>query len=193
MAKVAQAEQAPQLTPRKLAKECRLGWTCIQSTQLYPPSAGLPPDHWSPTAQFSIIIAALLPHSLPAMDTAQVEETVKRLSSHKGVQGVLVVNGDGVPIRSTLAEHELSVQYAALVTQLAGKARAAVRELAKEPGDDLHSLRIRSKKHGGRGGMQRREGWKCTTRRCSYWNRRQSGWVILLHHGTKRAVPAHAS
>lgn len=151
MAKVAQAEQAPQLTPPMTRKECRLGWTCIQSTQLYLPSAGLPPDHWSPTARFSII-AALLPHSLPAMDTAQVEETVKRLSSHKGVQGVLVVNGDGVPIRSTLVEHELSVQYAALVTQLAGKARAAVRELAKEPGDDLHSLRIRSKKHGGWGG-----------------------------------------
>lgn len=44
-----------------------------------------------------------------ASDLATVEETVKRLSSHKGVLGVLVINGDGVPIRSTL-EHELSFQ-----------------------------------------------------------------------------------
>ena len=83
-------------------------------------------------------------------DLAVVEETVKRLFSHKGVQGVVIINADGVPIRSTL-EHEMAVQYAALVTQLACKARGVVRELAREPGDDLHSLRIRSKKHGGCG------------------------------------------
>ena len=96
---------------------------------------------------------------LPKMaDLALVEETVKRLSSHKGVRGVLIVNAEGVPLRSTV-EHELAVQYAALATQLAAKARSVVRELAREPNDDLHSLRVRSKKHGtggaGRGGVRR--------------------------------------
>ncbi|GAB4817752.1 hypothetical protein N2152v2_004798 [Parachlorella kessleri] len=75
-----------------------------------------------------------------------LEESVKRLQSHKGVEGILVINGDGVPIRSTL-EHELSVQYAALVTELGQKARSVVKELAKDPADDMLSLRIRSKKH----------------------------------------------
>lgn len=77
-----------------------------------------------------------------------VEETVKRLSSHKGVQGIVIVNADGVPLRSTL-EHELAVQYAALVTQLAAKAQGLVKELAGDPSDELYSLRVRSKRHGG--------------------------------------------
>ena len=48
-------------------------------------------------------------------DVSIVEETIKRISSHKGIVGVLIVNGDGIPIRSTL-ENSLSVQYAGLVS-----------------------------------------------------------------------------
>ena len=33
---------------------------------------------------------------------SEVEETLKRISSHKGVHGILIVNVEGVPIRSTL-------------------------------------------------------------------------------------------
>ena len=60
---------------------------------------------------------------------AEVEETLKRLQAHKGVQGVVIVNNDGIPIRSTLTDQALTTQYAALLTQLASKARNAVREL----------------------------------------------------------------
>ena len=77
-------------------------------------------------------------------DVTLVEETIKRLSSHKGVLGVAVVNGDGVPIRSTL-EHETALQYAALAAGVTAKARAMVRELNTE--DDLRFLRLRSKQH----------------------------------------------
>ncbi|PSC67071.1 Dynein light chain roadblock-type 2 [Micractinium conductrix] len=77
---------------------------------------------------------------------AAVEETVKRLSSHKGVVGIAIVNGDGVPIRTTL-DPELATTYAALVSQLALKARHMVRELAEDGSDDLQFLRVRSKKH----------------------------------------------
>ena len=79
-------------------------------------------------------------------DVAAVEETVKRLSSHKGVVGIVIVNGDGVPIRTTL-DQELAVQYAALVSQLTLKARHMVRELADDGTDDLQFLRVRSKRH----------------------------------------------
>lgn len=79
-------------------------------------------------------------------DVALVEETVKRLASHKGVVGIAIVNGDGVPIRTTL-DPEVAVTYAALVSQLALKARHMVRELAEDGSDDLQFLRVRSKKH----------------------------------------------
>lgn len=59
--------------------------------------------------------------------------------------GVIVVNADGIPIRSTLSDNALTVQYAALFSQLANKARSAVREL--DATNDLSFLRIRSKKH----------------------------------------------
>ncbi|KAJ3128381.1 Dynein light chain roadblock-type 2 [Nowakowskiella sp. JEL0407] len=75
---------------------------------------------------------------------SEVEETIKRLSAHKGVEGIVVVNMEGISIRSTL-DPEKTVQYAALITQLTAKARSVVREL--DPQNDLTFLRIRSKKH----------------------------------------------
>mmetsp|Transcript_7840 Transcript_7840/g.18240 ORF Transcript_7840/g.18240 Transcript_7840/m.18240 type:complete len:102 (+) Transcript_7840:33-338(+) len=76
--------------------------------------------------------------------TSEVEETIKRISSHKGVNGIIVVNNDGIPIRTTL-DTIMTVQYAGLITQLCSKARSAVRDL--DPGNDLTFLRLRSKKH----------------------------------------------
>lgn len=73
-----------------------------------------------------------------------VEETFKRLQSHKGVVGVLVVNGDGIAVRSTL-DSDASVAYAALVSQFVTKARCAVRGLAAD--DELRFVRLRSRKH----------------------------------------------
>lgn len=43
-----------------------------------------------------------------------VEETFKRLGAHKGVEGILVLTGDGIVIRSTL-DSTLSTQYAGWV------------------------------------------------------------------------------
>ena len=76
-------------------------------------------------------------------DVAQVEETVKRLSSQKGVVGVLIVNEAGVPIRSTL-DPEASVQYGSMAAQLARQARGMVRAAAPE--DELDFVRVRSKR-----------------------------------------------
>jgi len=75
---------------------------------------------------------------------SEVEETIKRIQSQKGVIGVLVMDTEGRPIRSTLS-HEMTNQYAGLLQQLADKARSVVREL--DGGNDLTFLRIRSKKH----------------------------------------------
>lgn len=44
-----------------------------------------------------------------------VEETVKRLTAHKGVEGVMILTGEGILIRSTL-DSTLSAQYASWVS-----------------------------------------------------------------------------
>ena len=75
---------------------------------------------------------------------SEVEETLKRINSHKGVQGIVIVNSEGIPIRSTVDAAQTN-QYASLITQMAHKARSGVRDL--DPQNDLTFLRIRSKKH----------------------------------------------
>ncbi|XP_063134212.1 dynein light chain roadblock-type 2 isoform X1 [Rattus norvegicus] len=74
----------------------------------------------------------------------EVEETLKRIQSHKGVIGTMVVNAEGIPIRTTL-DNSTTVQYAGLLHQLTMKAKSTVRDI--DPQNDLTFLRIRSKKH----------------------------------------------
>lgn len=75
---------------------------------------------------------------------AEVEETLKRLQSQKGVIGVLIMDTDGRPIRSTMEQNQ-TLQYANLLQQLTDKSKQVVREL--DPSNDLQYLRLRSKKH----------------------------------------------
>ncbi|KFH07760.1 putative dynein light chain roadblock-type 2 [Toxoplasma gondii MAS] len=98
---------------------------------------------------------------------SEVEETLNRIKTHKGVCGIVIVNSDGVPIRSTL-DSQTTAQYSALISQLAAKARSVVRDLDPQTRlpffpvfrfdcifscgfgllqNDLTFLRIRSKKH----------------------------------------------
>ncbi|KAI8911693.1 RNA helicase-domain-containing protein [Gorgonomyces haynaldii] len=64
---------------------------------------------------------------------SEVEETIKRLSAHKGVEGIVIVNMEGIPIRTTL-DHDRTVQHAALITQLTAKAKSVIRDL--DPQDE---------------------------------------------------------
>ncbi|XP_068169848.1 dynein light chain roadblock-type 2 [Antennarius striatus] len=75
---------------------------------------------------------------------AKVEETLRRIETHKGVIGTIVVNAEGIPIRTTL-DNSTAVQYAGLLRHLSMKARSTVRDI--DPQNDLTFLRIRSKKH----------------------------------------------
>ncbi|KAG9395895.1 Dynein light chain-related [Carpediemonas membranifera] len=75
---------------------------------------------------------------------AEVEECIKRISSHKGVQGIVIVNNEGIPIRSTLDNKEGN-KYAGLISHLATKARSIITEL--DPTNELKFFRIRSNKH----------------------------------------------
>ncbi|KAK5873157.1 dynein light chain roadblock-type 1 [Gymnodraco acuticeps] len=75
---------------------------------------------------------------------AEVEETLKRIQSQKGVQGIIIVNSEGIPVKTTL-DNASTVQYAGLIHQLVMKARSTVRDI--DPQNDLTFLRIRSKKN----------------------------------------------
>lgn len=75
---------------------------------------------------------------------SEVDETMKRLQSHKGVTGLIVIDKEGIPIRSTL-DNSTTVQYAGLITQLANKARSVIRDI--DPQNDLTFVRVRSKKY----------------------------------------------
>jgi len=65
------------------------------------------------------------------MASAEVEETIRRLSSHKGVEGIVISTYEGVALKSTLSA-ELTTRYAGLMSQLVLKARGAVRTIDAE-------------------------------------------------------------
>uniref|UniRef100_A0AAY5ESD5 Dynein light chain roadblock n=1 Tax=Electrophorus electricus TaxID=8005 RepID=A0AAY5ESD5_ELEEL len=75
---------------------------------------------------------------------AEVEETLKRIQSQKGVQAIIIVNAEGIPVKTTL-DNSSTVQYAGLIHQLVMKARSTVRDI--DPQNDLTFLRVRSKKN----------------------------------------------
>ncbi|XP_066442327.1 dynein light chain roadblock-type 1 isoform X1 [Eleutherodactylus coqui] len=75
---------------------------------------------------------------------ADVEETLKRIQSQKGVQGIIIVNSEGIPIKSTM-DNATTAQYAGLMHQLVMKARSSVRDI--DPQNDLTFLRVRCKKN----------------------------------------------
>ncbi|KAF8363198.1 dyrb-1 [Pristionchus pacificus] len=74
---------------------------------------------------------------------SDVEETIKRIQSQKGVVGVIVMDNAGRAIRSTL-DDEQTAQYSALLQTLCERAKGAIREL--DSTNDLTFLRLRTKK-----------------------------------------------
>eukprot|EP00700_Malawimonas_jakobiformis_P002867 EC725144.1.p1 GENE.EC725144.1~~EC725144.1.p1 ORF type:complete len:114 (+),score=20.79 EC725144.1:62-403(+) len=73
-----------------------------------------------------------------------VDETVKALQQHRGVKGIIVMNYDGIPIRSTFTDAKLGVHYAALVTFLVQKTQSFLKRMDGSP---LDSIRLRSQKN----------------------------------------------
>ncbi|KAI8145792.1 hypothetical protein BJV82DRAFT_602274 [Fennellomyces sp. T-0311] len=74
----------------------------------------------------------------------EIDETLKRLSSRRGVKAVVILNADGQAIRSTLDE-EMTKQYGQLISALVQQAKTTVSSLDEQ--NDLTFLRVRTKKH----------------------------------------------
>ncbi|KAI9323340.1 hypothetical protein BX666DRAFT_1848065 [Dichotomocladium elegans] len=75
---------------------------------------------------------------------AEVDETLKRLSSRKGVKAVVILNSEGQAIRSTLDE-AMTKQYGQLISTLVQQARTTVTTLDDQ--NDITFMRVRTKKH----------------------------------------------
>lgn len=73
-----------------------------------------------------------------------VELTLKRIQHHRGVHGIIVVNPEGIPIRTDM-DNSTTQTYASSCRQLVSIARSTVRDI--DPLNDLSILRVRSKKY----------------------------------------------
>merc|ERR1712054_70833 len=86
--------------------------------------------------------------TMAAAAKSEVEECIHKLqTTNKGVQLVIIVNNDGVPIRwlPSNLEHGAVVQHASLISELAIRAEKAIQDL--DPMNDWTFLRVRSHKH----------------------------------------------
>merc|ERR1712117_337293 len=73
-----------------------------------------------------------------------MEETIKRIQENRGVHGVVLINNEGIPLKTTM-DNSTTVQYGGLVSHLANKAKSIVRDL--DPTNELTFLRVKSLKH----------------------------------------------
>ncbi|TRY78187.1 hypothetical protein TCAL_04262 [Tigriopus californicus] len=74
----------------------------------------------------------------------EMEVTLKRIQESKNVIGVIVINSEGMPVKSSL-DSTLTVQYADLISQLCQQAQSVIRAL--DPTNDLDYFRVKSKKY----------------------------------------------
>merc|ERR1712106_276783 len=75
---------------------------------------------------------------------SDMDEVLKRIQVSKNVSGVMVINNEGIPLKSTL-DSSTTVQYGGMVSDLAETARSIVRDL--DPTNQLTFLRVKSVKH----------------------------------------------
>lgn len=74
----------------------------------------------------------------------EVEDTLKRITSHPGVLGLIVLNPQGIAIKTTMDNATTQV-YAHNFQHLTTLARSCIRDL--DPLNDLKFLRVRSRKY----------------------------------------------
>jgi dynein light chain roadblock-type len=78
---------------------------------------------------------------------SEIEETLTRIKSHKGVEGILIMNKvTGMIIKSTLTEDQ-SKTHASFISSLSERFDLMIPTLEEEENDDeLQFLRIRTRK-----------------------------------------------
>ena len=75
--------------------------------------------------------------------TAEIDHIMKGLGNQPGVLGTMVMNSNGLPIRTTFRDAE-AVHYSALISELLRKSKSVVEPLM---GGQIDVIRIRSHKN----------------------------------------------
>lgn len=57
-------------------------------------------------------------HGSNIYDLSHIEETIQKLTTYPGVQGIIISNSDGIPIRSTLEDDKQTTNLANLSARL---------------------------------------------------------------------------
>ena len=76
--------------------------------------------------------------------SSQVENTLNRINTHRGVKGVMIVNSNGVAIKSTMSQKQ-TIEYGSLIKQFTTNVESTVTWLHKD--EAVNFIRIRSKQH----------------------------------------------
>eukprot|EP00890_Picochlorum_soloecismus_P006298 jgi/Picsp_1/666/NSC_00661-R1_dynein light chain roadblock-type 1 len=77
------------------------------------------------------------------VDIADVEAVVQRLQSYSGVQGVLISNTDGIPIRTSTFEESEANRYGNLSARLIHHAESYLKDVFAN--EEVAVIRIRGK------------------------------------------------
>ncbi|KAF7248919.1 hypothetical protein EG68_09945 [Paragonimus skrjabini miyazakii] len=75
-------------------------------------------------------------------DNTDIAQQIERIQNHKNVQGLILVNAEGNPVRSNM-DNSTSLQYTRHMDELRSITEHVVRDL--DPRDELVVLRIRTK------------------------------------------------
>lgn len=74
----------------------------------------------------------------------EIEERLKKFLAYPGVKATIVINHEGIPIKTSLTDNAIAVQYAALVTRLTEKLRAVIKEM--DASNEFRWIRVRTVK-----------------------------------------------
>lgn len=72
-----------------------------------------------------------------------VDDIFNKINSHKGVEGVILCDPEGVPIKSTYSEEEKTYYYATNASAFIKKCRNILKDLIE--GEEVTFIRIRTK------------------------------------------------
>ncbi|CAG5130436.1 unnamed protein product [Candidula unifasciata] len=78
------------------------------------------------------------------MSQQQVEEIMKRINSHKGVKALIIINKDGLLLKTNMEMNATTEQLIKNIHELSLAARRLIRDV--DPHDDLMFLRTLSDK-----------------------------------------------
>lgn len=72
----------------------------------------------------------------------EIDERLKLILSQPGVTGYVIINHEGIPMKTSIPEESVAVQYAALLTRFVQKVKASVKAI--DPFNDMKWARLRS-------------------------------------------------